>query len=231
MMRFTFPLVFLPRNNQSSASLSDLYVDANVNVQTSTSKSLPNTPKNEQMQVTRRRTRASSAVLNPKHRIANKDFHGLDAYLERKRMEKRSSTLLQDLASSNASNTYGDEEEEEEEEEGAYDYADRRPTVPNRAETRLHDLSNDPFVTFPNSLAVGTQNEGKSKFVAGRYWGFFPFLKSLRLLENSRVCEKSFVEFVLFALVSFVLSFVWYQSKRSILQVPCYDDNFYIRGD
>lgn len=153
---------FLYRNNQPNASLSDLYIDANVQLQTSTSKSLPNTPKNEQLQIKRRRTRASSAVVNAEHRAKN-DFHGLDAYLERKRMERHSA--LQDSA---ASKDYSDDKTRDEDES----YFEYRIPVPSRADTRLR-LSDD---NFPSSFALSTQNEGKSK-LSGRY----PFSKSLCL--------------------------------------------------
>ncbi|KAL0122229.1 hypothetical protein PUN28_007165 [Cardiocondyla obscurior] len=87
-------------NNEPSASLSDLYINGNIKLQTSASKSLPNTPKSEQVQVKQRKMRVCSAVINAKHRTKD-DFHELDAYLERKRMEKRD--VLQNLAATESS--------------------------------------------------------------------------------------------------------------------------------
>ncbi|XP_071570324.1 katanin-interacting protein-like isoform X4 [Temnothorax nylanderi] len=138
-------------DKQPSASLSDLYIDADIKLQTSASKSLPNTPKNEQVQVKRRKTRACSAVLNTKHRTKN-DFHGFDACLERKQMERRGT--LQSLASSNKN--YWDEEE--------FYLEHQIPNVSNRADTRLH-LSDD---NCSNSSAFSTQNEEKSTLPSGK---------------------------------------------------------------
>ncbi|XP_077263295.1 katanin-interacting protein-like isoform X2 [Temnothorax americanus] len=139
-------------DKQPSASLSDFYIDADIKLQTSASKSLPNTPKNEQVKVKRRKTRACSAVLSTKHRTKN-DFHGFDACLERKQMEKRG-TLHQSLASSDKN--YWDEEE-------IY-FEHQIPNVSNRADTRLH-LSDD---NCSNSSAFSPQNEEKSTLPSGK---------------------------------------------------------------
>lgn len=147
------------RNNQPSASLSDLYIDANVKLQTSTSKSLPNTPKNEQLQIQPGRTRASSAVVNAEHRTDN-DFHELDAYLERKRMERHGA-----FRESAGSEDY-DDDRTRDGMESFFEY--RMPSVPSYADARLC-LSDD---NSPSSSAFGARNEGK---LSGRYQEtFFP---------------------------------------------------------
>lgn len=107
-----------------------------------------------------------------KHRTKN-NFHGLDAYLERKQMERHDT--LQNLTSSK---NYSDNEICNEEE--SY-FEHRIPNVPNYADTRLL-LSDD---NCPNSSAFSTQIEGKSKLLSGRYQGAFlnllPYLKVILL--------------------------------------------------
>lgn len=167
-------LWYFYRNNQSSSyqsSLSDLYIGANIKLQTPTSKSLPNTPKNEQVQVQQTRMRACSAVVNAKHRTKD-DFHGLDAYLERKQMEKHGMYLT--------SENHSDDETREE--ESYFEY--QVPNVPNRADARLH-LSDD---NYRDSPAFSTQNEGKPKSLSGQYQETFKLkLKKFSLLENNFV--------------------------------------------
>lgn len=154
--------------------MSDLYIEANIKLQTSTSKSLPNTPKNEQVRVKRRRTRACSAIVNAKHRTKNDDFVGLDAYLERKRMEKHGAYL--------ASENYSDDKTCDE--ESYFEYP-TNVNVLTRAATRLH-LSDDDY---PNSFAFSIQNEGRSKLLSGQYQETFQFFT---LVENEFV--KLFVK-------------------------------------
>ncbi|KYM79311.1 hypothetical protein ALC53_10251 [Atta colombica] len=137
-----------PNNYQSN--LNHLYIDANITLQTPcTSKSLPNTPKSEQVQV-KRRTRACSAVVNAKHRTKN-DFHGLDAYLERKQMEKHGMYLT--------FRNYNDDKIGDEDQ--SY-FEHRISSVPNRADTRLH-LSDDNYL---NDSTFSTQNEGSPKLLS-----------------------------------------------------------------
>lgn len=160
------------RDTEPSASLSDPYIEATIKLQTSTSKSLPNTPKNEQVRVKRRRTRACSAVVNAKHCTKDDDFVGLDAYLERKRMEKHGAYL--------ASENYSDDKTCDE--ESCFEYL---TNVPNHVATRLH-LSDDDY---PNSSAFSVQKEGRSKLLSGQYQETFQFFT---LLENEFV--KLFVK-------------------------------------
>lgn len=76
------------RNAQSHKRLSNLCsVDDNIKSQTCSSKSLPNTPKNEEIQDKEQRIRASSAIENIQNHT-KEDFCGLDAYLEKKLLEK-----------------------------------------------------------------------------------------------------------------------------------------------
>lgn len=146
MTKFSFVIFY--RTNQPS--LNDLYIDANIKLQTPTSKSLPNTPNSEQVQVKRRRTRACSAIVNAKHRIKD-DFHGLDAYLERKQMEKHGTYLPSE--NYNNAKTLN--------EESSFEY--RIVNVSNRADTRLHSSDDN----YPNSCSFITQNEGKPKLLSG----------------------------------------------------------------
>ncbi|XP_012062162.1 PREDICTED: uncharacterized protein KIAA0556 homolog, partial [Atta cephalotes] len=144
-----------PNNYQSN--LNHLYIDANITLQTPcTSKSLPNTPKSEQVQV-KRRTRACSAVVNAKHRTKN-DFHGLDTYLERKQMEKHGMYLT--FRNYNDDKT-GDEDQ-------SY-FEHRISSVPNRADTRLH-LSDDNYL---NDSTFNTQNEGSPKLLSDKLYRNF----------------------------------------------------------
>ncbi|EGI70392.1 Uncharacterized protein G5I_00765 [Acromyrmex echinatior] len=136
--------------NSYQSNLSHLYIDANITLQTPcTSKSLPNTPKSEQVQV-KRRTRACSAVVNAKYRTKN-DFHGLDAYLERKQMEKHGMYL-----------TFGNYNDDKTGDEDQSYFEHQISSVPNRADTRLH-LSDDNYL---NDSICSTQNEGNPKLLS-----------------------------------------------------------------
>ncbi|XP_011703976.1 PREDICTED: uncharacterized protein KIAA0556-like isoform X2 [Wasmannia auropunctata] len=130
--------------------------DNNIKLQTSTSKSLPNTPKNEQVQVKRRKMRACSAVVNAKHRTKD-DFHGLDAYLERKQMEKQG-TYLTSENYSNDKTPY---------EESYFEY--RISNISNHADLRLH-FPDDNYLD--SSAFSAAQNEGKPKLSDKIYRNF-----------------------------------------------------------
>ncbi|XP_036144382.1 katanin-interacting protein isoform X2 [Monomorium pharaonis] len=138
--------------NEPSASLSSLYFDANIKLQTPTSKSLPNTPKSEQ--VKQKKIRACSAVVNTKH--TKDDFYGLDAYLERKQMAKHSMYL----PSENYNNAKAHEE-------SSFEY--QILNVPNRADTRLY-LSDD---NYPNNSNFIKHNEGKLKLLSDKLYKNF----------------------------------------------------------
>ncbi|XP_025997368.1 katanin-interacting protein isoform X2 [Solenopsis invicta] len=144
--------------NEPSVSLNDFYTNTNIKnykLQTPTSKSLPNTPKSEQ--VKRKRTRVCSAVVNTKHRTRD-DFHGLDAYLERKQMEKRCVYL----PSENDNNAKTCDEEH------SFEY--RILNVPNCADTRLH-LLDDAYT--PNRSSFITQNEETPKLLSDKLYKNF----------------------------------------------------------
>ncbi|XP_011865392.1 PREDICTED: uncharacterized protein KIAA0556-like isoform X2 [Vollenhovia emeryi] len=151
-------------DNQPSASLSDIYIGDNIKLQPSTSKSLPNTPKNEQVQVKRRRTRACSALVSAKHSRTRGDFHQLDAYLERKQMERHGT--LQNLPQ--ASSRDYSYHQICGQEESYFDHGTPNE-IPNRAATRLH-WSDD---NFPNCSAFSTQNDGKSKLLSDKLYKNF----------------------------------------------------------
>ncbi|XP_011057046.1 PREDICTED: uncharacterized protein KIAA0556-like isoform X2 [Acromyrmex echinatior] len=143
--------------NSYQSNLSHLYIDANITLQTPcTSKSLPNTPKSEQVQV-KRRTRACSAVVNAKYRTKN-DFHGLDAYLERKQMEKHGMYL-----------TFGNYNDDKTGDEDQSYFEHQISSVPNRADTRLH-LSDDNYL---NDSICSTQNEGNPKLLSDKLYRNF----------------------------------------------------------
>ncbi|KAL6262367.1 hypothetical protein P5V15_007456 [Pogonomyrmex californicus] len=135
---------------QPSTSLSDLYIDASIKLQASASKSLPNTPKNEPVQFKRRRIRACSAIVNAKHRTQN-DYNGLDAYLERKQMEKHDNSLTHSINYSD-NKTYDKES-----------YFKYFTNVENDVDVRLH-LSDNPDDC--SSLSFSTQNEGKPELLS-----------------------------------------------------------------
>jgi len=88
--------------------------------------------------------------VNAKH-YAKNNFHGLDAYLERKQMEKFSTYL--------AFENYSDDKIRNK--ESYFEY--RIPSVLNCTDTRLH-LSDDDYL---NSSVFNTQNEGKLKLLSG----------------------------------------------------------------
>ncbi|KAG5345966.1 K0556 protein, partial [Acromyrmex heyeri] len=157
--------------NSYQSNLSHLYIDANITLQTPcTSKSLPNTPKSEQVQV-KRRTRACSAVVNAKYRTKN-DFHGLDAYLERKQMEKHGMYL-----------TFGNYNDDKTGDEDQSYFEHRISSVPNRADTRLH-LSDDNYL---NDSTCSTQNEGNPKLLSD-FNKFRPVSTVVRLAWQSTCC-------------------------------------------
>lgn len=106
--------------------------DGNIKLQASTSKSLPNTPKSGEVQVKQRRTRASSAVVSAKRRTKD-DFRKLDAYLERKQMEKHGDHL----ESKNYSNNTGSYDEK-------IDF--KYPSVLNYADAKLHLLDDNHYL-------------------------------------------------------------------------------------
>ncbi|CAL1686508.1 unnamed protein product [Lasius platythorax] len=153
-------------NTQPGACLSDLYdVDDNIKLQTSASKSLPNTPKNGEVEQTR--TRACSAVVNAKHRTRD-DFRELDAFLERKQLEMHDNYLASDENYSNNARIC--------DKESNLEYS---TNVQDRANTRLH-LLDDNY--YPSSSAFSIQSEEKSKLLSSQ-----ETLKSSSLLENDFV--------------------------------------------
>lgn len=106
--------------------------------------------------------RACSAVVNAKHRTKD-DFHGLDAYLERKQMEKHG-TYLTSENYSNDKTPY---------EESYFEY--RISNISNHADLRLH-FPDDNYLD--SSAFSAAQNEGKPK-LSGQYQQ--TFFKSLIL--------------------------------------------------
>ncbi|XP_018307585.1 protein KIAA0556 [Mycetomoellerius zeteki] len=142
--------------NSYQSNLSHLYINANIKLQTPTSKSLPNTPKSEQVQV-KRRTRACSAVVNVKHHTKN-DFHGLDAYLERKQIEKGGMYL-----------TFGNYSDDKTGDEDQSYLEHRISNVLNRADTRLH-LSDNNYL---NDSTFSTQNKGNPKLLSDKLYRNF----------------------------------------------------------
>jgi len=105
---------------------------------------LPNTPKTEEIQLKQDRMRACSAVVNARH--TNNDFRGLDAYLEKKQMEKHDNHLTCENYSNNRVIT--DEKYNFEYSMHIQDYVD----------TSLH-LSDINYFTNP---AFNLQNEEKT---------------------------------------------------------------------
>ncbi|XP_025161585.1 protein KIAA0556 isoform X2 [Harpegnathos saltator] len=138
---------------QASTYLNNLYDnDGNIKLQASTSKSLPNTPKSREIQVKQKRTRASSAVVSAK-RCTKDDFHKLDAYLERKQMEKHGNHL----ALKNHSNNTGSYSE----------IADSKyPPVYNYMDTKQIQLLDDNH--YLNS-AFSIQSKEKQKLSSRQY--------------------------------------------------------------
>jgi len=100
-------------------------------------------------QILQRTKSACSAIVNAKHHAKN-NFHGLDAYLERKQMKKFSTYLAFENYSDNKIHN----------EESYFEY--RIPNVLNCTDTRLH--SDDDYL---NSSVFNTQNEGKLKLLSG----------------------------------------------------------------
>lgn len=138
----------LCRNTQPVACLNDLYdVDDNIKLQTSASKSLPNTPKNAE--VKQIRTRACSAVVNAK-RCTRDDFRELDAYLEKKQIEMRGNYLAFDDYCNNARICN---------KESNLKYSTN--VLQNRANTRLHLLDDNYY-----SSTVSIKSEEKPKLLS-----------------------------------------------------------------
>lgn len=141
------------RDTQASTHLNSLYGnDGNIKLQASTSKSLPNTPKSGEVQVKQRRTRASSAVVSAKRRTKD-DFRKLDAYLERKQIEKRGNHL----ASNNYSNDTGSFDEKVN-----FEY----PSVQNYTDTRLHLPDDNHYL---NNSVFSIQNKEKLTVSSKQY--------------------------------------------------------------
>lgn len=137
-------------------------------MQASTSKSLPNTPKSGEIQVKQRRTRASSAVVSAKCRT-KEDFSNLDAYLERKQMEKHGNHL----ALTNLSNNTGSYNGE---------VNSKYPSVHNYKDTRLHLLDGNHYL---NNLTFNIQSE--EKLSSEQYWEDF---KSEILVKNDFIKDQ-----------------------------------------
>ncbi|XP_070152139.1 katanin-interacting protein-like isoform X2 [Polyergus mexicanus] len=135
-------------NTKSNACLSDLYdVDDNIKLQTSASKSLPNTPKNGKIKQTR--TRACSAIVNAKHRTRN-DFRGLDAYLERKQIEMHSNFLASDEYYSNNARIC--------DKDSNLEYS---TNVQDRANTRLHLLDENYYSSTSSTFSIKSGEKAK----------------------------------------------------------------------
>lgn len=140
------------RAMQVSTHLNNLYDnDGNIKLQASTSKSLPNTPKSGEIQIKQRRTRASSAVVSAKRRTKD-DFRNLDAYLERKQMEKHGNHLA---LKSHSNNTRSYDENSD----------SKYPLVHNYTDTELHLLNNH----YLSNSAFNIQNEEKLKLWSKQY--------------------------------------------------------------
>ncbi|XP_029174067.1 protein KIAA0556-like isoform X2 [Nylanderia fulva] len=154
-------------NIQPGACLNELYdVDDNIKLQTSASKSLPNTPKNE---VEQTKTRACSAVVNAKHRIKD-DFRDLDAYLEKKQLELHSNNYLAPVE--NYDNARICDNKESNLEYKCF------TNVQDHVNKRLH-LLDDNY--YSSSSAFSIQSEEKSKLSSQET------LKSFSVLENDFV--------------------------------------------
>ncbi|XP_026830568.1 protein KIAA0556 isoform X2 [Ooceraea biroi] len=155
--QYHFRNISTKRNNntstQSSTQLSNLCdTNSNIKLQTSASKSLPNTPKTGEMQVNQDRTRACSAVVNAKH--TENDFRELDAYLERKQMEKHDDH--------SARENYGSDRVTSDE-RFDFEYSTR---IQDYADTSLH-LPDANYST--SSVALGMQNEEKPNPLSSQY--------------------------------------------------------------
>lgn len=154
------------RNTQAGAYLSELYdVDDNIKLQTSASKSLPNTPKNGEIE--RKRTRACSAVVNAKHRMKD-DFRGLDAYLEKKYLETHGNYLASDENYNNNANICT--------KESNLKYS---TNVQDRANTRLQ-LLDDTY--YSSSSIFSIENGEKPKLLSSQ-----EISKSSSLFKNDLV--------------------------------------------
>ncbi|XP_011266943.1 protein KIAA0556 isoform X1 [Camponotus floridanus] len=150
-------------NTQAGAYLNDLYdADDNIKLQTSASKSLPNTPKNEEVE--RKKMRACSAVVNAKHRMKD-DFRGLDAYLEKKHLEMHGNYLASDENYNNNVRIYA--------KESNLKYS---TNVQDRANARLH-LLDDTY--YSNSSIFSVQNGEEPKLLSSQ-----EISQSFSLLKN-----------------------------------------------
>lgn len=173
------------RNILSNTEPSNLYdIDDSVKVQPTASKSLPNTPQNGEIQVKQKRTRACSAVVNAKRRVQN-DFHELDAYLERKQMEKHG---------------YGDNTKTSNEEFNL-EYLMCIENSKNSINTQLYE-------NYSNSLAFCVQDEEKPKLLSDQYQESFKpstsfeinFAKDTNLSWNSHLSSGHYLtwNFIIF---------------------------------
>ncbi|XP_032669024.1 protein KIAA0556-like [Odontomachus brunneus] len=164
-------------DTQTSSHLNNLYDnDDNIKLQASTSKSLPNTPKSGEAQIKQRRTRASSAVVSAKCRTKD-DFRNLDAYLERKQMERHGNHLAP-KSHSNSTESYNEKVQTE------------YPSVHSYTDTRLHLLNNH----YLNNSAFGIQNEEKIKQLSEQYQ---EDSKSEISIENDLQTEKFYRNFII----------------------------------
>lgn len=144
--------ISLYRDAQACMHLNNRYDnDGNIKLQTSSSKSLPNTPKSGEVEVKRRRTRASSAVVNAKLHMKD-DFRKLDAYLERKQMEKHDGH--------SASKSYGNNAESYAEE-----IDPKYSCVHDYADTRLHLLDDNYYSIKSARRKSGTQSKNETKLL------------------------------------------------------------------
>lgn len=111
-------------------------------MQTSASKSLPNTPKTGEVQVKQDRTRACSAVVDAKR--TKNDFSGLDAFLERKQLEKHDAHSAGEDYSNNSLTSC--------DERFNLEYSMR---IQDHADAPLHQSADN----YSTSLPFSTQNE------------------------------------------------------------------------
>jgi len=131
---------------------------------------LPNTPKTEEIQVKQDRMRACSAIVNARH--TKDDFRGLDAYLERKQMEKHDNHLTHENYNNNRVTS---------DERFNFEYSTH---IQDYVDTSLH-LSDDNYSTSPT---FGMQNEEKpnqSKSLSNQHQEIF---------TSSILSKNNFVE-------------------------------------
>lgn len=116
--------------------------------------------------------------MNVKHHTKN-DFHGLDAYLERKQIEKGGMYL-----------TFGNYSDDKTGDEDQSYLEHRISNVLNRADTRLH-LSDNNYL---NDSTFSTQNKGNPKLLSGQYQEIFKSLYLKIILLNHLLFSSSFFE-------------------------------------